>query len=55
MSISCTKEDVGWILGKRYSLEGLQSIGTGSPRKWLSHHPWIIFKRLVDVLLTDMV
>ncbi|PKU41824.1 hypothetical protein llap_7876 [Limosa lapponica baueri] len=27
------------ILGKISSLKGLSSIGTGCPRKWLTHHP----------------
>ena len=37
MASSCSKGDLGWILGKISLLRGLSHIGIGCPGKWLRY------------------
>jgi len=46
MVVSCTRGDLGWILGENYLLKGLCDIGIDYPGKWLSHHPWTSSKNV---------
>ena len=44
MALRCSRISLGWISGNTTLQKGLLSTGIGSPRRWLSHHPWMCLK-----------